>query len=90
MSIELFGYQDLCQIPMVRYSLERRIREHAKAPGREDAQAIDLGIPLLLWLGGEDSNPQRLDQNQLCYQLHHPRTSGNTIVDDRRDQAKTT
>ena len=25
-------------------------------------------------LGGEDSNPQRLDQNQLCYRLHHPRT----------------
>jgi hypothetical protein len=24
-------------------------------------------------LGGEDSNPQRLDQNQLCYRLHHPR-----------------
>ena len=25
-------------------------------------------------LGGEDSNPQWLDQNQLCCQLHHPRT----------------
>ena len=24
-------------------------------------------------LGGEDSNPQRLDQNQLCCQLHHLR-----------------
>lgn len=28
------------------------------------------------WLGGEDSNPQRLDQNQLCYRLHHPRMGG--------------
>src|SRR3546814_12169569 len=27
-------------------------------------------------LGGEDSNPQRLDQNQLCYRLHHPRMGG--------------
>ncbi len=24
-------------------------------------------------LGGEDSNPQRQDQNLLCYRLHHPR-----------------
>ncbi len=24
-------------------------------------------------LGGEDSNPQRRDQNPLCYLLHHPR-----------------
>lgn len=24
-------------------------------------------------LGREDLNPQRLDQNQLCYQLHHAR-----------------
>ena len=24
-------------------------------------------------LGGKDSNPQWLDQNQLCCQLHHPR-----------------
>lgn len=24
-------------------------------------------------LGGEDSNPQQMDQNHPCYQLHHPR-----------------
>ena len=24
-------------------------------------------------LGEEDSNPQCLDQNQMCYLLHHPR-----------------
>ena len=36
----------------------------------------DLGAFALRWLGGEDSNPQRLDQNQLCYRLHHPRTGG--------------
>ncbi len=24
-------------------------------------------------LGEEDLNPQCLDQNQMCYQLHHPR-----------------
>jgi hypothetical protein len=36
----------------------------------------DLAVRLNDWLGGEDSNPQRLDQNQLCYRLHHPRTGG--------------
>ena len=27
-------------------------------------------------LGGEDSNPQRQDQNLLCCRLHHPRRNG--------------
>lgn len=30
-------------------------------------------------LGGEDSNPQRLDQNQLCCRLHHPRMGAISI-----------
>ena len=29
---------------------------------------------VLVSLGGKDLNPQRQDQNLLCYQLHHPRT----------------
>ncbi len=32
-----------------------------------------MGARSVVVLGGEDSNPQRLDQNQLCCQLHHPR-----------------
>jgi hypothetical protein len=39
---------------------------------------IDRGVRPARWrlaggLGGEDSNPQRQDQNLLCYRLHHPR-----------------
>jgi hypothetical protein len=45
-------------------------------PGTTKAQVSDLGLLATWWLGGEDSNPQRLDQNQLCYRLHHPRTGG--------------
>ncbi len=31
------------------------------------------GFVTIEWLGGKDSNPQRQDQNLLCYRLHHPR-----------------
>ena len=35
-------------------------------------------------LGGEDSNPQRQDQNLLCCQLHHPRMGGGQLSRGRR------
>lgn len=42
--------------------------------------AADHGLGSNEELGGEDSNPQRLDQNQLCYRLHHPRTGVETLA----------
>lgn len=36
-----------------------------RAPAEADARSRKLG--------GEDSNPQQMDQNHPCYQLHHPR-----------------
>ena len=49
----------------------------------DDGALIGAGT-LLRWLGGEDSNPQRQDQNLLCYRLHHPRT-GRTSLAHARD-----
>ena len=32
------------------------------------------------WFGREDLNPQWLDQNQLCCELHHARSVGRTTL----------
>ena len=47
-------------------------------------------LHVLLELGGEDSNPQRQDQNLLCCRLHHPRRSRQTsgrVPPDPKPQA---
>ena len=48
--------------------------------GRRPGPLDDGARPIRIWaevadfaLGGEDSNPQRQDQNLLCCRLHHPR-----------------
>ena len=53
-----------------------RWRRQAKRRGFKTKAVLTWGFARLAWLGGEDSNPQRLDQNQLCYRLHHPRMGG--------------
>ena len=53
-----------------------RLRTWRPRPLDERGQTLRFTKTIILKyavLGGEDLNPQRLDQNQLCCQLHHPR-----------------
>src|SRR5690349_3163606 len=68
----------------LRYPGPRRGAGKAEGPGPGTWAFVDVR-----WLGGEDSNPQRLDQNQLCYRLHHPRMGERATVANRDRSRKT-
>ena len=56
-----------------RYRLERAASSATRRRGQISCQSRRGGR--CCELGGEDSNPQRQDQNLLCCRLHHPRRS---------------
>ena len=77
----LFAYVMVLKDPAIAagssHCSPERIRTAASAlRGRRPRPLDDGAGTVSSGLGGEDSNPQRQDQNLLCCRLHHPRRNG--------------